>query len=381
MVAPLALTTPPPLPPPAADGDAATQLEALRSQLLEHVLPLLDGYIWQRDRFNLQLSTQRQAPWQRARSSGTRRRDAVAAPANGSMPPHLWGSVSFGDNIEDEWLVVWLLLELTHAFPVTARWAGWCTALQQVHLQPWQPSHAQVLRCITPRMPAVASACCRVWDNDGEFLLIEAAYGLPRWLKPETAQNRLWLHGGVVHLVPLPRFAGGCTTAGRQLEELLWYSWWTSRPPCFFLPEAHLRFPHPLLSGDPLLGATPSLAQALAAVRGSEMDTAAPPKLQVRAGRVPLGFFAILLQAWQAAATAKENTFPCSLPLPHQIPAAPRRQRWLPAWPATPPAPCSRCMSRTRWCPPPWRTCYARSRSCWRQRWRLFTTETPMTSR
>lgn len=55
-----------------------------------------------------------------------------------------------------------------------------------------------------PRLPP-----CRVWDNDGEFLLIEAAYGLPRWLKPETAQNRLWLHAGTVHLVPLPRFAGG----------------------------------------------------------------------------------------------------------------------------------------------------------------------------
>lgn len=218
---PLALSAPPPLPPPAADGDAAPQLEALRSQLLEHVLPLLDGYIWQRDRFNLQLSTQRQAPWQRARSSGTRRRDAAAAaaPANGSMPPHLWGSVSFGDNIEDEWLVVWLLLELTRAFPVTARWAGWCTALQQVHLQPGEPSRAQLLQCSTPRMPAAASACRRVWDNDGEFLLIEAAYGLPRWLKPETAQNRLWLHGGVVHLVPLPRFAGGCVTAERRLEE------------------------------------------------------------------------------------------------------------------------------------------------------------------
>lgn len=47
-----------------------------------------------------------------------------------------------------------------------------------------------------------------MWDNDGEFLLIEAAYGLPRWLKPETAQNRVWLHGGAFHLVPPPRFKG-----------------------------------------------------------------------------------------------------------------------------------------------------------------------------
>ena len=85
---------------------------------------------------------------------------------------------------------------------------------------------------------------CRVWDNDGEFLLIEAAYGLPRWLKPETAQNRVWLHGGALHLVPLPRFAG-----------------------------------------DPALAATPSLAQALAAGRSGassssgSIATAAPPKM------------------------------------------------------------------------------------------------------
>jgi hypothetical protein len=44
----------------------------------------------------------------------------------------------------------------------------------------------------------------QVWDNDGEFLLIEAAYHLPRWLKPESAANRVWLRGGNVHLVPPP---------------------------------------------------------------------------------------------------------------------------------------------------------------------------------
>lgn len=64
--------------------------------------------------------------------------------------------------------------------------------------------------------PRHATARRRVWDNDGEFLLIEAAYGLPRWLKPETAQNRVWLHGGAFHLVPLPRFKGeDCPTRSR----------------------------------------------------------------------------------------------------------------------------------------------------------------------
>ena len=43
-----------------------------------------------------------------------------------------------------------------------------------------------------------------MWDNDGDFLLIEAAYALPKWLKPETASNRVWLLNGMTHIVPLP---------------------------------------------------------------------------------------------------------------------------------------------------------------------------------
>jgi hypothetical protein len=42
----------------------------------------------------------------------------------------------------------------------------------------------------------------RAWDADGEFLLIEAAYALPRWLKPETAGNRWGFSGcwGIMRL-------------------------------------------------------------------------------------------------------------------------------------------------------------------------------------
>ena len=52
--------------------------------------------------------------------------------------------------------------------------------------------------------PYLADPLHRVWDNDGEFLLIEAAYALPKWLKPDTAVNRVWLRDGALHLVPLP---------------------------------------------------------------------------------------------------------------------------------------------------------------------------------
>lgn len=49
-------------------------------------------------------------------------------------PPCLWGLVRFGDNIEDEWFIVWLLMELTRL---------------------------------------MSDISVRVWDDDGEFLLIE----------------------------------------------------------------------------------------------------------------------------------------------------------------------------------------------------------------
>lgn len=32
---------------------------------------------------------------------------------------------------------------------------------------------------------------CSISDNDGEFLLIEAADALPKWLNPDTAEDRV----------------------------------------------------------------------------------------------------------------------------------------------------------------------------------------------
>lgn len=32
----------------------------------------------------------------------------------------------------------------------------------------------------------------------------QAAYSLPRWLKPETASNRVWLRSGQLHIIPPP---------------------------------------------------------------------------------------------------------------------------------------------------------------------------------
>lgn len=69
----------------------------------------------------------------------------------------LRGRTNYGDSIEDEWVVVYLLRELTRK-----------------HKDLW----------------------VKVVDSDGEFLLIEAAGSLPSWLEPEVADNRVgsdWL--------------------------------------------------------------------------------------------------------------------------------------------------------------------------------------------
>lgn len=67
-------------------------------------------------------------------------------------PLHLHGLTNYGDSIEDEWLIVYILRQLSNQF---------------------------------------SNLWIKVVDTDGEFLLIEAANALPRWLNPEIADNRV----------------------------------------------------------------------------------------------------------------------------------------------------------------------------------------------
>ena len=64
----------------------------------------------------------------------------------------LRGRTEYGDSVEDEWVIVWLLRELSKQF-------------KDLHI--------------------------KIVDNDGEFLLIEAAGTLPAWLEPDVADNRV----------------------------------------------------------------------------------------------------------------------------------------------------------------------------------------------
>ena len=106
---------------------------------------LLKEYIWQNEIFSLQLT----------REDGKRiiPTSILNTSSNSSGGQSLLrGRTSYGDSIEDEWLIVYILRELSKTFH-----------------ELW----------------------IRVFDADGEFLLIEAANALPRWLNPEVAENRV----------------------------------------------------------------------------------------------------------------------------------------------------------------------------------------------
>lgn len=122
--------------------------EALKKQLLEH-------YIWQRDDFELKVYPDIAAP-----SATT----ALPTSKQKTLRPHLRGRTNFGDSVADEWLVVYLIYELSKQFP---------------------------------------DAWFQVQDTDGEFLLIEAANSLPKWLNPDIAENRVWISNGHLRLIPL----------------------------------------------------------------------------------------------------------------------------------------------------------------------------------
>lgn len=151
--------------------------------------------------------------------------DGVRSPFQSFLSAH----VVFGDSMEDEWFCVKLLLQLTASFP---------------------------------------SLVASIFDSDGEFMLIEAAEVLPRWLEPETAKNRVFIAEGKVQLVSpnicpstpdlqtalkLVR-AGGCEAADAIQKIILSRA---SQPQ--MLHKARLRLPEKILKllgkdGGALLG-------------------------------------------------------------------------------------------------------------------------------
>lgn len=74
----------------------------------------------------------------------------------------LQGQSCFAENVQDEWIIVNLLRRITETFELIAQ----------------------------------------VFDNDGQFLLIEAAEHLPEWLEPHSSTHRLFIQNGNLHIIP-----------------------------------------------------------------------------------------------------------------------------------------------------------------------------------
>ncbi|KAG8361755.1 hypothetical protein FVEN_g1345 [Fusarium venenatum] len=116
-----------------------SQIENIRKSAIDLASTLTKDYIWQKDEFDLTLKNE-----------------------NGLL--YLHGITDYSDAVEDEWLIVYILRELSKSHPKL-----------------W----------------------IRVFDTDGEFLLVEAANVLPRWLNPEIDNNRTWINTGRLLLIPV----------------------------------------------------------------------------------------------------------------------------------------------------------------------------------
>jgi hypothetical protein len=158
-----------------------------QQQVLQHVQDLIPhDYIWQKEPLHL-------------------------IPTNESKLLFK-GSTRFGENVDDEWFIVHVLMNLTQRLP-------WLAA--------------------------------RIWDNDGQFLMIEAADHLPDWCNKSGDQetlltNRVFIYGGAIHVIPPP------TTPG------------------------HIKYLPPSLYTEPL----DTVDQGLDLVHNTMVDTRAPEPIQ-----------------------------------------------------------------------------------------------------
>ncbi|XP_039926885.1 protein ecdysoneless homolog isoform X2 [Hirundo rustica] len=164
---------------------------------------------------------------------------------SGETPAHIGGTTLFGDNVEDEWFIVYLVREITREFPGLA---------------------------------------ARIDDNDGEFLLIEAADFLPKWLNPENSENRVFFYKGELHIIPLSE------TSEQD---------WDLSAPCPTIPQALA-----LLStrSEEFLAAEPIRAAVYKRIDGY------PEKIQASLHRahcyLPAGIVAVLRQRPSLVAAA-----------------------------------------------------------------------------
>lgn len=119
-------------------------LDAFYQEMLDYIVKLNGNYIWNNEKFSL---------------TRPQRLNETCFLCSGSL--------DFGDNLEDEWFVVYLIFKLTSKFK--------------------------------------RKLCAQVKDFDGEFLLIHAANFLPKWASSAAdncMNNRVFMFDGQLHIIP-----------------------------------------------------------------------------------------------------------------------------------------------------------------------------------
>ncbi|OVA01855.1 SGT1 [Macleaya cordata] len=146
-----------------------SSLHSIHLRILDIVSPYITDYIWQHEHFSLSIS-----------SSSNPNPNCPCSP---ETLPHFHGKTKYGENLEDEWFIVFLL------FQVSRR---------------------------------IRNLTIRVWDSDGEFLLFESAEHL-FILDSSNTKNRVFIRGGELHIVhdeilpsnaPLVEFLSGLARCG-----------------------------------------------------------------------------------------------------------------------------------------------------------------------
>jgi hypothetical protein len=113
----------------------------------------------------------------------------------------LTGSAKIGECVDDEWFIVYLVLQISKLFP-------------------------ELIISVT--------------DNDGQFMLMEAADHIDDWLGPENADNRVWIKEGLVHIIPYDE-PGKLKSGGMKLNSALQCMFGASRTGVTLASEAFQR--------------------------------------------------------------------------------------------------------------------------------------------
>lgn len=141
--------------PDYSNFDSNEGIEKLLEEIHSVVKEYAKEYIWHKDPFNLKIKGNKSNILENILKEGLK--ESLVDFTSG---PIFHGVTHFGENIQDEWFIVAILLELTRRFN---------------------------------------GIVGRVFDNDGEFLLIESANHLPEWVNSSSKGN-VFLYNGLVHI-------------------------------------------------------------------------------------------------------------------------------------------------------------------------------------